>query len=376
MMVINEAQAHAPLRGLQVLDLSQGIAASFTARVFADLGAEVTRVESGDDGCGPREVPAGADAGLRARLEVHLHAGKRRIAVAPAGHDQVASRLARGVDLVIEDSGRAFCERLALLEPAGERATLSLSAFGWEGPYASWRGGPLVVQALGGILALTGLRDREPLMLPGYQPQYCAGLFGFIAAMTMLHAPEATGRHAIVTELEAVGTLHQYTYLAFTRMGWVRKRDQSFFGATQGFRCTDGRVVTAPARPAQWEALAEMCGRRDLIGRPEYATTYDRRNRAPEMDAELASWFAERSAEEAFKTACEWRVPAAIVNSPERAVSDPQFAHRGFPSRRPAADGMTTIAPLPFLLNGSRPVVGDPPEPEAGALIEQGATAR
>ncbi len=339
-----------PLEDLKVLDVSQRVAGGYAARLFAQLGARVTRIVTDQNGHVPDEVSR-ASAPLQSRMSEYVHAGKSPEPPAPSNAELLSSTTEYNV--LVHDRGPEFAE--AVLSVAGpELRVVSLSPFGWTGPYKDWKADSLTLQALSGISALVGDPRREPVMLPGFSIQYAAGSFAFIAGMSMLLGRGFEDRHVHVTELEAASTLHQTTYLAYTRLGWVRKRSQFMLPTATYFSCTDGEIIIAAVRPNHWEGLAMACEQPELVAEKDYRTFLDRRLYASELEPKLAPWFATRGCEEAFQSLCRAGVPAAIVKTPAEATRDPQFAHRQF--IQVDEKGESSL-PLPFLLNGQRPGV-------------------
>ncbi len=340
-----------PLDGIGVLDLSLSVAGGFCARLFAQLGARVSRVPGEGDVDVPVEARHGPED-LQRRLAGYLHAGKERLAipVSPESIVGLAPVLSRS-QVIIHDRGQAFASQLLASSESQEARIVSVADYGWDGPFGEWKSDGLLLQAHSGIAALIGSPNREPLALPGFAVHYVTGSFAFITAMTMLLGAGDRERHVLVTSIEAASTLHQYTYLAFTRLAEVRKRAQFMLPTALYMACSDGEILLAPVKPNQWSGLALVCDRPDLLEQPVFNTVLGRRLYASVLDRELGPWFANETAAGAFEKLCEVGVPAAVVNTPRQALDDPQFAHRGF---QPGAEGL----PLPFLLNGTRPAGG------------------
>ena len=339
----------APLKGTTVLDLSAGVAAGFTGRLFAQLGASVSHVIEPESRA-PREV-ANAPVELQQRMAQYLHEGKRTVVQdAPPLTVAGLGDLLTSADIVVHDRGAVFAEELLSATESTGLKVVSLAPFGWSGPKKDWSGDGLVLQAAAGISMLVGTAEREPLMLPGFQVQYAAGCFGFITGMSLTLSGDPRERHVLVTELESACTLHQLTYLAYTRLGWVRKRGQFMLPTATYMSCTDGEIVIAAVKPNHWAAMAIVCNRPDLLEVPAYRTFLERRLHAQKLEAELRPWFQERSCDAVFEQLCGVGVPAAAIKSPAAAASDPQFAFRSFTN-----NGTGQGLPVPFLLNGLRP---------------------
>lgn len=345
-----------PLADITILEITRGIAASFAARLFAQLGATVHRVQHGELSGVPREAESAAIE-LQRRISTYVHDGKIiHVAKDARGVWDTARALINDQSpaLFIEDLGLTHRNEVTSCLGKSETKLLSVSPLGESGPYANWACDPLVLQSLSGIATLVGLSDREPLMLPGYSVNYCAGAYSFITGMALILDPVNSSKSASVTELEVASTLHQHTYLAYTRMGWVRKRGQFMLPTVSYFSCSDGDVVVAAVKPGQWHALAVTCDRPELLVNDDLATFLGRRLNTDLWETELAPWFQGKSCQEAFAALCDAGVPAAVIQSPHNAVNDPQFASREFISRIPHSEPL----PVPFLINSVRPGPG------------------
>lgn len=337
-----------PLGGLQVLDLSLGTAAGFCARLFAQLGAEVHRLPGPADVDAPLEVAGGSEE-LRRRVARYVHAGKRVLADTPPRNLLSAIQGFLGTsDLIIEDRGKEFVAQLLNGTRGGRPRVVSVSDYGWDGPYASWRADTLTLQSHAGITALTGSLTREPLALPTLAIYYVSGAFAFIAGMAMLYGADKRERHVLVTSLEAASTLHQFTYLAFTRLRDVRKRGHFMFPSAIYMSCLDGDILLAPVKHSQWAALVLLCGKPEMIDQTAFQTFLSRQLNLPLINRALGPWFAERKALDAFEALGAVGVPAAVIQTPQQALHDPQFAYRNFT----LGEGGF---PVPFLVNGLRP---------------------
>lgn len=340
-----------PLNGVEVLDLSTGVAGGFCARLFAQLGARVSRVPAEADIDVPVEARHAPDD-LQRRLAGYLHAGKKPLAVRmPLESVTSLTEVLSRNQVIVHDRGREFASDLMASDMTKDSHIVSVADYGWDGPFGGWKSDGLLLQAHSGIAALIGASDREPLALPGFAVHYMTGSYAFITAMAMLLGAGRAERHVLVTSIEAASTLHQYTYLAFTRLAEVRKRAQFMLPTALYMSCSDGEILLAPVKPNQWSGLALLCDRPDLLDQPVFNTVLGRRLYASVLDRELGPWFAKETAAKAFEKLCEVGVPAAVVNTPRQALGDPQFVHRDF---QPGFEGL----PLPFLINGVRPSSG------------------
>ena len=302
-------------------------------------------------------------------MYLYLNMGKRSVALDRNSDDGAAafSRLLEGADVLIH--GGPDSDRRA---PAPDGALdgiidVSLSPFGSSGPYADWRGSPLVSLALGGFLYLSGDEDREPLMIPGYQPEYLAGLHAYAGALMALRDRDRTGagRSVEVSEIETLAALHQFTTVMHTYGGLVRRRHGARWENQGGYGrypitvlpCKDGYVSYAVSTEGQWDLLFPMIGRPELLQEPRFADFVERRARADEIDAILIDWMKDKTRQEIFQLAAgTWSEPAAPLLELDEVLADPQLAHRRFFAQIAHPDaGTLTYPTAPFHMSLTPP---------------------
>ena len=244
---------------------------------------------------------------------------------------------------------------------------VSLSPFGSSGPYADWRSSPLVSLALGGFLYLSGDEDREPLMIPGYQSEYLAGLHAYAGALMALCDRDRTGagRSVEVSEIETLAALHQFTTVMHTYGGLVRRRHGARWENQGGYGrypitvlpCKDGYVSYAVSTEGQWDLLFPMVGRPELLQDPRFLTFIERRENADDIDAILIDWMKDKTRQEIFQFAAgTWSEPAAPLLELDEVLADPQLAHRRFFAQIAHPDaGTLTYPTAPFKMSLTPP---------------------
>jgi len=265
-------EATAALEGLRVLDLT-GPLGVYCGKLLADLGADVIRIEPpcGDDSrrLGPfYEDEPGLERSL---FHWHFNAGKRGITLDPAVPDgkDVFLRLARGADIVLESFRPGHLEGCGLgyeaLRGINQRLILtSITSFGQTGPYRDYAGGELAIQALSGLLWISGWGDRPPVMMGGNAALHQGSAEAAAATLIALECCEQTGKGQHVdVSLQAclqavVGTTLTRFYLTGEQPQPARVAGQ-FRAALNGlFACKDGYVdLRFRGRPGQWERLRD-----------------------------------------------------------------------------------------------------------------------
>ena len=165
------------LSGITVVELAEGIAGSYCGKLFADLGADVVKVESpsGDELRHRTSTARGPDGLFRGGAFLHANTNKRSTVIDPAtaeGRARVRLLLLRRSQLVIESSGRSDLDSWGLTwdgihEDSPGLSVVSISGFGATGPYAGYRWDDLIVQAVSGAMVHGGT-DEGPVRLPGH----------------------------------------------------------------------------------------------------------------------------------------------------------------------------------------------------------------
>ena len=374
--------ADQPLKDLTVVEVAEGVGGPFCGRLLAGFGANVVKVErppNGDWTRGARPRLPDVPESEASSLFLYLNMGKQSVVVDWETEEGAATLggLLRNADVLIEDWPHDFRAGPRILEEAKAEnpglIDLSLTPFGTTGPYRSWKTTPLVSLALGGILYLCGDEDREPLLIPGYQSEYMAGLHGYGGLMMALWERDETGfgPRVEVSEIESLAALHQFTLVMHTYAGLVRRRhgarweNQGVYGRypITLLPCKDGYMSYAVSTEGQWEMLFPMMGRPELTEEPWFTDVQERRDRVDEIDEIMIDWMKDKTRQEVFEiVAGTWSVPASPLLELEEVLEDPQLRRRGFFSdvSHPEA-GTLTYPTVPFRMSVSQPSFGRAP---------------
>ena len=368
----SERENGAPLAGLSVVEVAEGVAGPFCGRLLAAFGADVVKIERPPLGDRTRQseprIPDAPPSEAGAQF-LYLNMGKRSAALdwrTPEGADELR-RLLASADILIEDWSAAERELIGADSLGDGAIDVSLTPFGLSGPYRDWKTTPLVSLALGGFLYLSGDEDREPLMIPGNQPEYLAGLHGFAGAMLALWERDANGRGGRVetTEIESLAALHQFTTVMHTYNGLVRSRHGARWenkGAYGRYPitilpCKDGYVSFAVSTEGQWDTLFPMVGKPELLADPRFATFVERREHADDIDAILIDWMRDKTRREVFETAAGiWSEPASPLLDLSEVLSDGQLLHRRLFAEIDHPDAGALVYPtVPFRMSATPP---------------------
>ena len=365
-----------PLENITVIEASEGVAGAFCGRMLAAFGANVVKIERpplGDPTRAAEPTLPGVPESEASTLHLHLNMGKRSALLdwhTDRGSESL-KRLIQNADILLEDWDAATLERMGLangvdaLNPC--LIDLSLTPFGTSGPYAGWTTTPLVSLALGGFLYLSGDEDREPLAIPGRQPEYLAGLHGYGGAMIALWERQRTGigKRVSVSEIETLAALHQFTTVMHTYGGVVRSRHGARWENKGGYGrypitilpCKDGYVSFAVSTEGQWDLLFPMVGQPELLEDPRFITFVERREHADDIDAILIDWMKDKTRQEVFAYAAgDWSEPASPLLRLSETLDDEQLRHRRFFTGVEHPDaGTLTYPTVPFQMSETQP---------------------
>jgi len=363
------------LSGVHVLDLSDGVAGSYCAKLLHGAGAQVTKVEP--PGGHPlrrwsTSGSVGSDGDADGVLFRHLAGGQRSVVVdldSDAGRERIL-HLVASADVLVESYRTGMLADLGLgpqrLWEANRGLTVvSITPFGQAGPRCGDTRSEFLLQAAVGALDVHG-EGVAPLAVGGRLGEWAAGAYaatGALAARARTHRTGHGERVDVSTfECLAVTFLSYPTLFASFPGG---SRTASFLMVPGIEACKDGYVGLATITVQQWHDVLAMIERTDLVAtRPEWNDQKVRQRELATVRAEIGPWFLGRTQAEILERAAAFRVPAAPVSSGASVSSLPQVvARRLF---RPNPRGEFPDPRPPFRSNRTKP---QPPEaaPSLGA---------
>ena len=329
-----------PLHGIRVLELGTLIAAPFAARLFAEFGAEVIKIEqpgSGDPLRTWRKLHQGTS------LWWYLQSrNKKSIAINLKSTEgrAVVRRLAAKADVVIENFKPGTLEKLGLgwdvlsgLNP--DLTLVRISGFGQTGPYRDRSGFGAIGEAMGGLRFTTGDPDSPPARVGISIGDSLASLHGVIGAlMSLLRVKTGQGKGQVVdvSLYESVFNLMESLVPEFDLMGHVRTRTG---GALPGispsntYPSSDGRhVVIAGNSDAIFKRLMRVIGRPDLHDDPMLGSNDGRVRRNAVLDDAISAWTSRRTLDEILALLDAADIPAGRIYSVADIVEDPHYSAR------------------------------------------------
>lgn len=326
-----------PLEGLRVLEFGQIAAGPFAGSLLADLGADVVKVERPDGGDGMRVWPPinKTDQGPYSENFASVNRNKRSITADMKSADDLAhlKALASKADILLENFRPGVLDRLGLgyqalaaLNPG--IVYCSISGYGQEGPYAQKGAFDVTVQAISGLMSVTGEEGAPPVKAGVPVGDFGAGLYAVVCILAAVHKRHATGVGARI-DCSMLGGL----------LGMAALQTSEFFGTGQvpkrlgsahprnapykAFKASDDFFVIAAGNDKLWQTVCELVGRPELFQDPEFKTQLDRARNQEKMNTHLDPIFVQKSASEWLTLFDKAGVPCAPINNYADILNDP-----------------------------------------------------
>lgn len=341
-----------PLEGIRVLDLTVALAGPYGSMLLGGMGAEVIRIEAPGGGDIARTNPPfvgrrGIHFGLRAEDEVSLSIlnrsrNKKSITLdlkSERGREMFL-RLTEHADIVIENMSEGTVVRLGVGYDSVRRVNpaivyASVSAFGEPSPFPGLKGMDIIVQALSGLMEVTGFADGPPIRCGLPIADLVAPLFavnGILAAL-IYRARTGEGQHIKVSMLDCLASFVAEEHFDVANKEGYAMRSGNFHDRLAPFgvyRTTDGHVAIAAFHPDWLKSLLDAIGRPQLMVDPRFSGRGPRMRHAGELNAIIETWTSRLSSDEVVHELLEKRgVPSARVRSPLEVLRDSHLHQSG-----------------------------------------------
>lgn len=332
--------SRAPLAGITVLDLTQIYNGPYATFLMAMAGAEVVKIEP-REGEFLRRRDARSGAGVPFAM---LNANKRSVTL-----DLKTDRgralflgLTRDADVIVENFAPGVVDRLGIGYDAAKAVNprivyASGSGYGQSGPYRAYPAMDLTVQAMSGVMSVTGYPNAPPVKAGAALCDFFGGvhLYGAIATALFRRERDGAGCYIDVAMLEAV-----YPSLASNIGSVYAERDDlpPRTGNRHGglslcpynvYPAADGFLAIICNSDKHWQSLLEAMGRADLAQSDRFRTMRDRVRRMDEVDEMVGAWTRTRRRKSLFDLLVRHRVPCAPVRELREALTDPHLRERG-----------------------------------------------
>lgn len=327
-----------PFAGLLVVDLTRVLAGPYVTMILADMGATVVKVEQPGAGDDARGFPPFING--KSAYFTSLNRGKKSIALdLKAPKDRaIFERLLAKSDVLIENYRGGAMEKLgfgwdALGEKFPRLIYAAVSGFGHTGPYRARPAYDMVVQAMGGVMSLTGHAGGPPTRVGTSIGDITAGLFATVGIVTALYERTRTGRgqKIDIAMLDAQVAILENAFARYAATGVVpgpmgsRHPSIAPFGAV---KAKDGYIVVAAGNDALFAKLCAALNAPAMAEEPRFRTNPDRTANIDALYAELDRLMAKATASEWLARFENAGVPCGPINDIAGVLADPQVSAR------------------------------------------------
>ncbi len=327
------------LSGIRILDLSRVMSGPFCTSMLADLGAEVIKIEMPEYGDEARSFGPYVDG--ESTYFMLLNRNKKSVTVnlkTSEGRAIIESLIPK-CDVLVENFRPGVMARLGLDEPHARALNpdiiyTSVSGFGQESPLKDWPAFDLVIQAMSGLMSLTGPKGGPATAVGESVADVCTGMFAAFGTVAALFDRERTGRgrHVDVAMLDSMMAMQltglaRQLYLDDTPKPAGNRHPVTY--PVDSFSTQDGDIVMVCFSDRLFCSLCELMGEPELASDPGFVSNAGRNENEALLRKKVASWTATLSQETAIEVLISKGIPAAPVWNLKQMVSSDHVTSRG-----------------------------------------------
>ena len=329
-----------PLNGIRVIDLTQVLFGPFATMLLGDMGAEIIKIERpeiGDIARGNGPVVNGVSTYF-----LSLNRGKKSVSLnlsTKTGVD-VLLKLIKTADVLVENYKPGTMKKLGLDYETVRKINpgiiyVSGSGFGQYGPYAGKPAYDVVVQAMGGVMSITGEEGGPPIRPGVSYGDISAGLFLCIATLAALEERHKSGQgqYVDISMLDCQVTVQENAFVRYLNTGEIPHAlgtRHPVMTPFQAFPTQDGYIAVAlrGGTNDQWPLFCAAIDRVDIIDDPRFTDGWDRTQNYKDLEPILNSVIKTRTTQEWMQELEKAGIPCGPVNNIAQAAADPQIAAR------------------------------------------------
>jgi CoA:oxalate CoA-transferase len=327
-----------PLAGLRVLDLSRVLAGPYCAMMLADYGADVVKIEPPKVGDDSRAF--GPFVGKESAYFMSLNRNKRSMTLnfKRQAECDVFKEMVKHADIVLENYRPGTMEKFGLgydvLKVINPKIIYAAcSGFGHSGPYQYKPAYDIIVQAMGGIMSITGPEGGEPCRVGASVGDIIAGMFTAYGIMMALHHRDKTGegQKVDVAMLDSQVAVLENAIARYVTSGSVptplgnRHPSISPFSS---FTAKDGHIIVGAGNERLWTKLCNILEKPELLADPRFENNSKRTAHVKELTAILNEVFSKKTIAEWLTVLEEAELPCAPINTIDKIVNDPHIKSR------------------------------------------------
>jgi crotonobetainyl-CoA:carnitine CoA-transferase CaiB-like acyl-CoA transferase len=364
-----------PLAGIRVLDLTRVLAGPTCTQMLGDLGAEVIKIErpeAGDDtrGFAPPFWPETRESAYF--LGVNRNKKSVTLDIAKPAGQAIIHQLLERCDILVENFKVGALAKYGLgweqLRTKYPRLIYcSITGFGQTGPYAPRPGYDSLIQAMGGVMSLTGEPDGLPQKVGVPVGDLFAGLYGCIGVLAAVNHRHATGEGQQVD----IGMMD-------THVAWLANQGMNYLATGENpprlgnqhpnivpyqvFPSKDGHIVLSVGNDPTFERFCRLVGREDLLADPNFATNAKRVENRQLVTDTLTPVMQSRTTKEWVDTLEAAKIGCGPINKLSEVFADPHIVARDCVVEMPHASGATVkVIANPVRLSATPPSYREPP---------------
>lgn len=364
------------LEGIRVLDLSRVLAGPYCTMMLADYGADIIKIEPPGDGDDSRAF--GPFVGKESAYFMSLNRNKRSITLNFKHQQEVElfQEMVKKADVVVENYRPGTMEKFGLgydeLKKINPRLIYAAcSGFGHTGPYRDKPAYDIIVQAMGGVMSITGPENGEPTRIGASVGDIMAGMFTAYGVMMALFHRERTGegQKVDVGMLDCQVAVLENAIARYVTSGIVPKplgNRHPSITPFASFTAKDGHIIVGAGNDRLWQKLCNLLERPDLLTDPRFLDNAARTANVKELSAILDSIFIHKTISQWLDELEAAGLPCAPINTIDKVVNDPHIAARNMiiEVEHPVA-GKLKMAGAPVKMSAA-PTIASSPAPLLG----------
>lgn len=326
------------LDNIKVLDLTRVLAGPYATMILGDLGADIIKIEmpvTGDD-----SRAFGPYVNNESAYFMSLNRNKRSITLNLKSEEgkKVFLEMVKKADVVVENFRPGTMEKLGLgydcLSQVNPKIIYAASSgFGHTGPYSKRAAYDSVVQAMGGIMSITGEKGGKPVRVGSSIADINSGLFTAIGILAALNNRHVTGKgqKVDVAMLDSLVAILENAVARYVVTGEAPKPGGNRHPSIvpfEPFETSNGEVVVAAGNDVLWAKFCEVLGKEELINDERFATNPLRNENYDELRPLIAEAMVKKSTEEWLEILDKVGVPNGPINTIDKVLQDPQVIAR------------------------------------------------
>ncbi len=328
-----------PLSGITVLDLTRLLSGPFCTMTLADLGADIIKIEAPPHGDDARTNPPFKNE--ESVYFMSINRGKQSIAIDLKSQEgkEILFKMVKNADVLVENFRPGTMEKLGIgyerLAAINEKLVFcSISGFGQDGPYRDRPAYDIIVQAMSGLMSITGEEDGKPTRVGVSIGDIIAGLYGAIGILAAVNDREKDGKgqYLDIGMLDCMVAIAEYPLARYLIGGYIPKRlgnKHSAIYPWDVFKTKDGEIVLAVHNSASWNRFSKIMDSEIFMNDSRFKDNPSRKANESALEEMIKKILLEKTTREWIEIFAINGIPCGPLNTIPDLPNDPQINHRG-----------------------------------------------